>query len=334
MRVFLGSLLASLLLVSNAAWAACQGRDLVAALPAADQAALTATAAQQPYAEGILWRAQRGAQVIHLVGTMHFHDPRHQATLDQVIPWLDAATTVMLELGEGDEARLQRKIAETPSLAFITEGPTLPDLLSAEDWDLLRTAMAQRGTPGFFAAKMQPWMALITLGLTKCVVEDVAAGKKGLDGLIMAYAAAIGKPAQALEDYDAALQIFGSYTQDEMLEFLRLFLQLEAFNADDQHHTLVEAYFREEIRAIWAFTVQQALAQPQGMTEAQILAEYDRLEDALMTRRNTAWMARILAAVEAGPVVVAAGALHMPGETGLLALLEEEGFEITRIPRD
>lgn len=319
------------LLWSLPAWAACEGRDLLQSLNPAWQETLADRVAAQPYPRGILWRAERDGQVIHLVGTMHFHDARHDATLAQARPWIDAAETVFLELGSGDEARLQAEITENPALAFIIEGPTLPDLMGPADWDLMRKAMQERGVPGFLAAKMKPWMALMTLSLTKCVMESVNAGLKGLDGQIIDYAEAIGKPARALEDYDTALQLFEDYGEAEMLTFLSLFQRLENYDPDDQHATLVEAYFRQDVRAIWEFGVMQSLAQPQGMRREEILAEYARLEEALINARNRAWMGRILPAAEKGPVFVAAGALHLPGEAGLLRLLEGEGFQITRI---
>lgn len=314
-------------------WAACGGRDLIMDMDPDARAALQMRAADAPYANGILWRATRGEHVLHLIGTMHFYDARHQATFDQAKPWIDAAETVLLELGEGDEARLQAKIAADPGLAFITEGPTLPDLLEADDWERLSDAFSARGVPAFLGAKMQPWMALMTLSLTKCVVESVAGGQDGLDKMIIDYASSIGKPAEALEPFDLALSLFDEYGQDEMLQFLKLFLRMEAYDPDDQHHTLVEAYFREEVRLIWDFAVDQSLAEPQGMSTDQILAEYARLEEALVNTRNRSWMAPIRAALENGPVVVAAGALHMPGEQGLLRMLEEDGFSVERISR-
>jgi uncharacterized protein YbaP (TraB family) len=316
------------------AWAACTGTDLIAEMPQERRAAMFAEAEAQPFPRGILWRAERGDELIHLVGTMHFYDPRHQATFDQITPWLEGATTIMLELGEGDEARLQDHIAAEPSLAFIIEGPTLPELLSPADWDSLAEAFSDRGVPSFFGAKMRPWMALVTLGLTKCVIEDVNAGKIGLDQMISDMASALGNPAVALEDYDAVLKVFETYTQEEILTFLQLFLQLEAYDPDDNHFTLVEHYFAEEIRVVWEFGIYQSLAEPLGMTEAEIRFEYARLEEALINIRNRAWMDRILPAAAQGPVVVAAGALHLPGEDGLLALLQEEGFTLSRVTRE
>ena len=327
--------LVALLFVVGASpvFAACQGNDLFASMGDDQRGALETAANVHPYPHGILWHATRGTESVHLVGTMHFHDPRHDATLEQVKPWIDAATSIFLEVGEGDEARLQDKIARDPGLAFIVSGPTLPDLLPPDDWALLTKAMSDRGVPGFMAAKMKPWMAMLTLGLSKCVLADQQAGLKGLDQLIIAHATDIGNPAQALEPIETALNLFSGYTEQEMLEFLSLSLRQTAIDPNDQHVTLVESYFDENIRILWEFSVQQGLDDPQGMTRDEILTEFARLEDVILSKRNQSWMDHILPAAKEGPVFVAVGALHLPGEQGVLRLLEREGFTITRVER-
>lgn len=184
------------------------------------------------------------------------------------------------------------------------------------------------------AAKMRPWMAMLSLALTKCVLEDVAADRKGLDQMIDAYVADLGKPARALEPYDTAMRLFDSYSDAEVLEFLRLFLLMEGYSPEDQHVTMVEAYFREEVRVLWEYGIAQSLEQSGGASESEIRAEFARLEEVLIAKRNRGWIPRILAALEEGPVLVAAGALHLPGDAGVLALLEAEGFMIKRIARE
>jgi len=323
------------LLVSFAAlpaFAQCVGTDLLAEMPATEQAELRAVADAHPYPNGLLWRAERGDEMVHLVGTLHVADPRHADTFAQIKPLIERADTIFLELGEGDEARLQAKIASDPGLAFIIDGPTMPEILPQEDWDSLRAAMSDRGVPGFMAAKLKPWMLMMTVGISKCVFAELQAGKRGLDHAIMEYASDINNPAQALEDFDTAMRIFDGYSDAEMLDFLRLALVQEQGDADALHATLVEAYFREEIRLIWEFTIRQSFG-IEGYTEEQVLAEAARMEDALAIQRNRNWMDRILPAAAKGEVFVAAGALHLPGDQGLLNLLKNEGFTLTRIPR-
>ncbi|WP_425051655.1 TraB/GumN family protein [Psychromarinibacter sp. S121] len=331
MRKFLTFLfLALVALRPAAATADCGGSDLITALPADEQARLRDLADAVPHGSGILWDAERDGRHILLVGTMHLYDPRHEATMEQVRPFLETADAVYLEMGSGDEARLQRMIAAEPSLAFITEGPTLPDLLGEEDWARLREAMADRGVPGFLASQMRPWMAMAQLGMTRCDLEALQEGKRGLDGMITAAAEAMDKPALALEPIDTALKAFAAFTEEEQLDLLRYGLAQQAGQSADQAVTMAEAYFREEIQLIWEFTIAQSVDDPAFSAE-ELADQIDRFETVLIEDRNAAWMERILSAE--GDTLVAVGAMHLPGEAGLLHLLEEEGFSVTRRPR-
>ncbi|MDD8022590.1 MAG: TraB/GumN family protein, partial [Paracoccaceae bacterium] len=56
-------------------------------------------------------------------------------------------------------------------------------------------------------------------------------------------------------------------------------------------------------------------------------------EELLIATRNRAWLPVIEDALADGPAVLAAGALHLSGEAGLLALLRADGFTITRLQR-
>lgn len=317
-----------LVFLASPGLAACGGTDLMARMPAAELAALRDRARQSPHAEGLLWQARNGDRVVHLVGTMHLYDPRHQAMLDRVQPLLEAADTVFLELGAGDEARLQAMIAEQPDLAFITEGPTLPDLLDAADWDRLRAALSERGVPGLLAAKMKPWMAMANLAITRCDFANLKSGKRGLDALVIDRAVALGKPPRALEPIETAFGIFGGFTQDEQIEMLRLALAQQAQDSADQAVTVTEAYFREEVQLIWEWSMHQAFNYP-GFSAEAIQGQIDTLQTVLLDRRNTAWIEEITATP--GTVLVAVGAMHLPGERGLLALLQARGYTVTRL---
>ena len=49
----------------------------------------------------------------------------------------------------------------------------------------------------------------------------------------------------------------------------------------------------------------------------------------LIDKRNANMAERALPHLNAGSVLIAVGAMHLPGEAGLVHLLRERGFEIT-----
>lgn len=310
------------------AMAECVGRNLIAALPESERAALVAAADAVPFPRGNLWRATRGDQVVHLVGTYHLDDPRHAAMMARLEPIIAQSSNVLVEAGPEEEAQLTRHLARDPSVMVNTTGPTLPELLPEAEWHALADAMRARNIPPFMVAKFRPWYVSMLLSMPTCGLEDATAGR-GLDGMVIDAATARGLPVKALEPYDTLFAIFADLTQQEQVAMIRSTLALEP-QAQDNSVTLADSYFAGEGRLVWEYSRMMAHQVP-GYSPDQIEADFARMEDAMMTRRNRAWIPVIEQAAAQGPVLAAFGALHLSGETGVLELLRLEGFAIERL---
>jgi len=309
--------------------AACEGRNQIDALPPETRAMLRAAADAAPFSQGNLWRATRGDKVLHVIGTYHLNDPRHSAIMDRLAPLIDSATTVLVEAGPTEEAALQTALATDPSLMFVTDGPTLPDILPAVTWERLKDALRARSIPPFLGAKMQPAYLSLLLGIPPCAVDSLTAAQSGLDGRIIARAQEKGVPLRALEPYTVVFDIFSDMSTEDQLNMLDLSLALDD-QSEDVFATLADSYFAEDSRMIWEFSHWQALQVP-GMDSARIGADFALMEDRMMSARNRAWIPVIEAALADGPALAAFGALHLSGEDGVLALLERAGFTVERL---
>jgi len=309
--------------------AQCSGQNLINALPAAEQSSLRAAAATVPYPDGNFWRATRGTQVVHLIGTYHFDDARHATALAALAPLIAQSTLLLVEAGPAEEAALAERMAREPGMVTITDGPTLPDLLPEAEWQALSAAMAARGIPGFMAAKFQPWFLSMMLGIPPCDMARAASGR-GLDQRMIEAATARGVPVKALEPYDTLFSLFNDLTEADQLDMVRSALAMEP-QAADMSVTLADSYFAEEGRLIWEFMRLQVLGAA-GTDRDQALHGLALMETALMSNRNRAWIPVITAATAKGPVVAAFGALHLSGDQGVLALLAAEGFTLERLP--
>lgn len=109
-----------------------------------------------------------------------------------------------------------------------------------------------------------------------------------------------------------------------------------AILADDYAHTTIEAYFRGDIWAIWQFMRLDA-EENSGLDRAEVDRQIALAEERMMVARNSAWIAPLTraadeAAVQGKPIVAAFGALHLPGDKGVLRLLERDGWTITKGP--
>ncbi|WP_397544646.1 TraB/GumN family protein [Roseovarius salis] len=305
----------------------CEGRDLIAALPAPEREALLSRASAAPYDEGLLWRATRQDTEITLFGTYHFRHAKTRAHLDRLKPLIARSDTVYLEMSPQDQERFEDRLARSPSLMFITDGPTLPDLLGDADWQTFRTEMAKRRIPGLMAAKFKPAWAAMMLGIGPCEARNGALEGKGIDELVGMEARRAGIRTRSLERFDKVLGQLDETPLDKQLDMIRLTLDLPA-DADDMSYTIRERYLREQTALTWEFSRHLSLEHG-GPTAAR---DFARLENVLLTGRNTAWVEKLMAEARGQRVLVAAGAGHLPGEAGLLQLLRRHGFSIRRLP--
>lgn len=329
MRILLTLLcaFASPLTLASAAVAACTGTNLFTQMDPDRRAALEEAAAAQPFHQGNLWRATKDGQEITLIGTYHLSDPRHDDIMARVTPLLDAASTLLVEAGPDEEEALVAAVAKDPTL-FVMPDTTLPTLMQPQDWEALSDALSRRGIPGFMAAKFQPWYITVLLAVPPCMMAEVQAqDRNGLDHRIIDHAKARGLPVQGLEPYDTVFTLFDSFSRENQISMLRASLAIED-QAEDYIATLADSYFAGESRLIWELMRDLSLQMP-GYTTEQVEADLAKMEQALLVKRNAGWIPVIEAAAQAGPVVAAFGALHLPGEHGIPALLQDQGWTLT-----
>lgn len=315
------------LLVPHLAAAACNGTDLRDRLSPDQTAALEAAEAATLNAHGNHWRASRGDRVIHVIGTIHMPDPRLDPVVARLEPVVTGADLLFLEATEEDTKALQKRLTGMESLLLLKDA-SLPDLMNEAEWQKLAEAARARGIPPFMAAKMQPWYLSLVLALPGCAMELVGEGK-GLDSRIEALAKGAGVPRQSIEPIDTVFQVFNSDPLDQQLRLLQLGIFPEDLSAD-LLETTVNAYFDEAHSDAWQMSRLMTFAHL-DLPEDEVEVLLDDMEQKLLIARNLAWIDEIEAAPEAR-IVVAVGAAHLMGESGVLNQLEQRGYLLERQP--
>ncbi len=312
----------------HALWAACGGTDLRVGLSEAARAEIDRRLAGVPFAEGNHWRATRGDRQIDVIGTMHVDDPRFDAVTRDLAEVIESADILLVEADKAEQTALQTAIGTNPDLIFLRD-KTLIDLLPDEEWKRLSDAAAARGVPSFMAAKFKPWYLSLMLAMSPCTMKSMASGAKGLDQRLMDMAEAAGVRTASLEPYDTVFQLFANDPLEVQIKYLMLGLvSVEA--SEDANATLVAQYFEQaHMNALETSRVSTRLLV--DMPPEEFDAIFDEVIGLLVDKRNASWIAPIEAA-EGDRIVVAAGALHLGGEAGLLNLLKNEGYTLERQP--
>lgn len=301
----------------------CGTENLISGLIGQDRARLDALVAPHPYPTGNFWTAKKDGSTVTVVGTIHIPDPRLDAYVERVRPALDAADLLILEASQDAEAGVQALATQKPELFFITEGPTLIELLGDEDWARVSDQLQTMGIPGFFAAQFQPWYLSLTLALPPCAMTAMLTGEAGLDRRLELIANENGTDLATLDDIETVLRIFADEPLEDQLNGLRITLETQTDPAATS--TMIESYFDERVRESWEFG--RLFLEQAGVENGAEM--FEDLNASLLVGRNMEWEPKIAALVEGKDVVLAVGAAHLSGEDGVLRALERAGYTLS-----
>jgi uncharacterized protein YbaP (TraB family) len=328
-RILFALVLGLALSAGSVVAAACSGTDLRPTLTPEERQALDAGLEARPFPRGNHWRATRGDEVLHLIGTVHLDDPRLSGPTERMTPLIEGAATVLLEMTARERGELQRSMGTRPELLLLQE-TTLPELLPEDDWQLLSDALRARGMPPFMAARFQPWYVSMLLALPPCLA-DALSEQAGLDARIETLASNAGVAVHALEPFDTGFRAFDAVPLEVQIDMLRASLT-DPGDSEDLFATVLSRYMEEDHAESWLLA--QVLAPRFSEFGAQEQAAFDALGRTLLDSRNRAWIPVILEALDRteGIVVAAFGAGHLSGDLGVLQLLQDEGFTLEPLP--
>jgi uncharacterized protein YbaP (TraB family) len=319
------------LFLTPAAQAACNGTDLRPDMTAAQIDYLNQLKEGRAYPTGNHWLAEKEGEALHLIGTLHIDAPGIGTATERLRPVVESASTVLLEMTAREKADVQAHLASNPAL-LVLQDTSLPDVMGEEAWTTLSAALRARGIPPFMAAKFQPWYLSTLLGIPSCFDLQGLAASKGVDARIEAMADQAGIPTGALEPFDAAIGLFADMPLAQQIDMLQVAMTPEELQ-EDLFATLLAAYLSEDHVESWL--VGLPLTEHIGdMGRAEAEALFADFENRLLVKRNQDWipvLEQTLADTD-GPVVAAFGAAHLGGEFGVLNLLAEQGYTLTRQP--
>jgi uncharacterized protein YbaP (TraB family) len=301
----------------------CGTEDLIQTLSPEDRARLDALVEPHPYPEGNFWRATKDGSTVTVVGTIHIPDPRLVAYVDRVRPALETADLLIIEASIEDEEGIQKLVTNQPDMFFINEGPTLIDLLGDEDWTRVSDRLSAMGIPSFFAAKFQPWYLSMTLAIPPCAMSALQSGQHGLDRRLESIAMTQNTPIATLDDTEAVLRLFSDEPLDKQLAGLRITLETQA-SGNAQTSTLIESYFDGRVRESWEYG--RIMVEEAGIEDGAEL--FEEINQELLVGRNRDWEPKIAEMVAGKDVVLAVGAAHLSGESGVLRALERAGYTL------
>ncbi|MCG8371089.1 MAG: TraB/GumN family protein [Proteobacteria bacterium] len=263
-----------------------------------------------------LWRSQGTSNSIYLLGSVHLlreeDHPLHSA-IDAAYD--DADVVVMeLDMDDLDPAKAQAAFRRA---GVLTDGTTLRDLMGEEPYAQAEKAAAAVDVPLDMLAQSEPWLAAIT-------VELMALYRIGFNPLygvemtITNRATSDGKPIEGLETVDEQLAFLDGLPLEAQREMLLQTLTGSAALPESIDGT-IEAWHHGDVQALERDLLSAIREQPE-------------LHAALLVDRNRRWAEAIAGWIgDDRDYLVVVGALHLVGDEGVPALLEEKGIGIHQL---
>jgi uncharacterized protein len=330
--LFFLSFIVILLLAAGKAHAeepVCSGTNLMATLQANDPAAygkIETEASATPNGEGVFWKLEKpGSPTSWLLGTMHSTDPRITTVPATVQTAFNSAHTLIIETTDVlDQTKMAAALMAQPDLTTLAGGDTLSSLMPPDDEDVVAKALDARGIPLGSVEKMQPWLLSTVVSVPVCEAKRQAAGKAVLDVKLAGEAKAQGKDVKGLETATEQLRALASQPIPVQIKGLVQTLKF-GDKIDDVTETMVDLYTQGEVAAIWPLF---RVVMPEGPDEQ---GGYATFEQIIVTQRNKVMAERATPILAKGNVFMAVGALHLPGNDGLVSAFRRAGYTVTAV---
>lgn len=312
----------------TAADARCTGRDLRADLSPELRQRLTEDAAKVPYSEGNHWIAQKNGQTLHVVGTQHSGDPRMGRVMRKLRPVIRDMDLVLLEVTAAQIA-IHPELDDDPSQTryfLLPEGQRLDRLMSKSDWQFLLPQLLSTGFAPEAALQLQPWVIGDMIGPDGCLPRGIGR-RRGLDDRIERQAHRAKVPVAGLEDTTAGLAALSAMPLRDQAQMLILDLRSRT-DHNSLAHTQSAAYFQERLTE-GRILMTWALYGDLDISRKEVRRLLRAMDRELLDGRNRAWMKQ-LASYKESKILMAVGAAHLPGEAGMLNLLDHAGWTLSR----
>lgn len=270
------------------------------------------TADTESARQGRLWQVSGpGIEPSYLFGTMHSEDPAVTRLPDEVQRVFGQADRLVLEMVMDEAAMLA--IAQA---GLFETNRDLKDVLPVQLYRRTVEAMTNYGVPESVLRRHKPWMVFSTLMLPT--------PRTGLFLDMKLYQQASGRkiPVSGLETAAEQIAVFEQMSMPDQVAILKDTLD---------HLDTLDEYFAR-MRRIYLSGDLDALARfSDSMMEDIDPGLVGRFNQRFITTRNHRMTERMKQYLEQGNAFIAIGALHLPGEEGVLNLLQEAGYRVRSV---
>lgn len=265
----------------------------------------------------------------YIVGTLHIAPAQFANNITGIDEAINATEQVYGEVN-ADSMAMKGVQQRVEAATAIPNGKTLRNVLNATQYNKVNATLAEllgadlqnqkvkaemsRTAPATLAQKIALLMYLQThMGEFDPV--------NTIDGFFQQVAKENNEPVGGLETIDFQIELLRDSDMSRQVELLMCTIDNRQFVIDCMQNA-IEAYYSQDIEGVKA-AIDERLGNSCDSTPAE--------EARLIYDRNAAWCAVMPAIMAAKPTLFAVGVGHLPGDKGVLALLQAAGYTVEAV---
>lgn len=255
----------------------------------------------------------------YILGTHHLSNANFVDSISSLSDVIEETQQVAGEVFLEDQMVIQTKMMQA---AMMPATASYQNLLSAENYEKLDQNLISLFGVGLSQfGQLKPGMISTLYAITifqKVYPEFNPQTHEAIDAYIQKVARENGKPILGLETIeDQIYALLDALPLEKQVEDLVCVTGVDVEFAKKQVEALTERYKRGDLSGMYEFSFNN----PEDPCPQS--PEY---KDILLKRRNDKWLSKLPTIMKDKPTLVVVGALHLPGEEGLLYQLQKLGY--------
>ncbi|MBK8555723.1 MAG: TraB/GumN family protein [Lewinellaceae bacterium] len=280
----------------------------------------TAGVAEQniPTEKTLLWKISGNgvSKPSYLYGTIHLIPKEELTFSDPMLKALDKSKKITFEIDMKDMTSLKTQFS-LMTKAFMRDGKSLRDLLSAEDFSFVEGKLEEKGMNIPMFLKLKPMFLSMMLSNED---EGAAPSNAKMTSVEMELYKITKKKKIASDGLETAayqMSVFDSIPYQDQADMLVTTLR-STDTGDDGFDKMMEMYRDQDINGM------QSIVSEEGQNMS-------KFEDRLLNDRNRNWIPIMGDMMRAQPTFFAVGAGHLGGPKGVIMLLRQAGYKVEAV---
>ena len=244
----------------------------------------------------------------YIYGTIHIMPKKQFAISESITTALKECESLVMEVDINMDLKTQIDAAQR---SMLPNGKTIADITSAENAQKIKQFCVD--SLHWKESKYVRMSRLTPFFLTSIILQDLIGKSKSFELELNKLAEKNKMTTLGLETIQMQMDLVNEVPYEEQIKLL---LQGLTTN-NSEFNTMLNCYLKQDINKLGEL-----------MNEADLSPEFNAN---FLVKRNQNWIPQISKMVQEKPIFIAVGAGHLPGEQGVLKLLQEAGYTVTPI---